>query len=235
MPDVRIPAPAVRAEPQRYVLPAGTELWRVHAAHRPATEFKGVPADLHWGGGRFCHIRDGLSPDRLPFLYAGLTPLTAVCETLARDLRPRPDGRRRITQPRVRGRVLSKVVTAVDLPLVDLTDNAGLAAVHQDIWLVQAASPDYPRTRRWGSWILDQASWAEGLRWPSRQDSGLLSGEALALYERRQGRPLLKPSTDPAVALDSPAGRDYLNELLKPLRIRVEAPRKRSRVGAESA
>ncbi|MGY0020626.1 RES family NAD+ phosphorylase [Streptomyces sp. cg35] len=229
MPDVMIPAPAVRAEPHRYVLPAGTELWRVHAAHRAATEFKGVPADLHWGGGRFCHIRDGLSPDTLPFLYAGLTPLTAVCETLARDLLPRADGRRRITQPRVRGRALSKVVAAVDLPLVDLTDNAGLAAVHQDIWLVQAAAPDYPRTRRWGSWIRGQAPWAVGMRWPSRQDSGLLSGEVVALYGHHDnGQHLLRPSADPSVDLDSPAGRDYLNELLKPLRIRVEAARKRS-------
>ena len=157
MPDQMIPTPTVRAKPYRHVLPAGTELWRVHSAHRAATEFKPVPADLHWGGGRFCDIRDGLSTGPLPYLYAGLSPLTALCETLARDLRMRPDGRRRITQPRVRDMVLSKVATATDLPLVDLTDNARLAAVHQDIWLVQAPAPDYPRTRRWGSWIRDQA------------------------------------------------------------------------------
>ncbi|MFI6020469.1 MULTISPECIES: RES family NAD+ phosphorylase [unclassified Streptomyces] len=228
MPDQMIPGPAVRATPHRHVLPAGTELWRVHSERRDATEFKPVPADLHWGGGRFCHIRDELSPERLPYLYAGLSPLTALCETLARDLRVRPDGRRRITQPRVRGMRLSKVVAAVDLPLVDLTDNARLAAVRQDIWLVQAEAPAYPRTRRWGSWIRGQADWAVGLRWPSRQDSGLLSGEACALYEPENGPALLKPSSQPAVELDSPAGRDYVNGLLAPLRIRVEHPRKRA-------
>ncbi len=227
MPDQMIPTLTVRAKPYRHVLPAGTELWRVHSAHRAATEFKPVPADLHWGGGRFCDIRDGLSTGPLPYLYAGLSPLTALCETLARDLRMRPDGRRRITQPRVRDMVLSKVATATDLPLVDLTDNARLAAVHQDIWLVQAPAPDYPRTRRWGSWIRDQADWAMGIRWPSRQDSGAVSGEVCVLYEREDGPALLKPSSEPLLELNTPTGRDYVNSLLAPLRIRVEHPRRR--------
>ncbi len=167
------------------------------------------------------------SPERLPYLYAGLSPLTALCETLARDLRAGPDGRRRITRPRVRGMLLSKVVAATDLPLVDLTDNSRLAAVRQDIWLVQAEAPAYPRTRRWGSWIRGQADWAVGLRWPSRQDSGLLSGEVCALYERENGPALLKPSSEPPLELDTPAGRDDVNGLLEPLRIRVEHPRRR--------
>ncbi|MGI3202544.1 RES family NAD+ phosphorylase [Streptomyces sp. GLT-R25] len=117
-----MPDPSERAKPHRYVLPAGTELWRVHSTRRTATEFKAVPADLHWGGGRFCDIKDELSTDRRPYLYAGMSPLTAVCETLARSLRPRQGGWRRITQPRVRDQVLSKVVAAIDLPLVDLTE-----------------------------------------------------------------------------------------------------------------
>ncbi|MEU9289725.1 RES family NAD+ phosphorylase [Streptomyces sp. NPDC048275] len=228
MPDQMIPAPTVRAKPHRHVLPAGTELWRVHSSRRGATEFKSVPADLHWDGGRFCHIKDDLSPEKLPYLYAGLSPLTAVCETLARDLRPRPDGRRRITQPKVRDMVLSKVVAAIDLPLVDLTDNAHLAAVHQDIWLVQSEAPAYPRTRRWGSWIRGQASWAVGMRWPSRQDFGLVSGEVCALYEAEDGPALLKPSSEPPLELNTPAGRAYLNDLLAPLRIMVQPPRKRA-------
>ncbi|WP_406485791.1 RES family NAD+ phosphorylase [Streptomyces phaeochromogenes] len=222
----RMPDPSERAKPHRYVLPAGTELWRVHSTRRTATEFKAVPADLHWGGGRFCDIKDELSTDRRPYLYAGMSPLTAVCETLARSLRPRQGGWRRITQPRVRDQVLSKVVAAIDLPLVDLTDNTHLAAVGQDIWLVQSEAPAYPRTRRWGSWIRSQAPWAEGLRWPSRQDSGLISGEVCALYEREDGPALLKPSSDPPLELNTTAGRAYLNELLAPQLIRVETPRR---------
>ncbi|MEU3831323.1 RES family NAD+ phosphorylase [Streptomyces microflavus] len=227
MPDQMIPAPAVRAKPHRHVVPAGTELWRVHSTRRGSTEFKSLPADLHWGGGRFCDIRDGLSAVPRPYLYAGLSPLTAVRETLARDLVMRPDGRRRITRPRVRDMLLSKVVAAGDLPLVDLTDDSHLAAVHQDIWLVQSPAPEYPRVRRWGSWIRSQADWAVGFRWPSRQDSGLVSGEVVALYDRPDGPALLKPSSDAPLALDTPEGRDYLNGVLAPLRIRVEQPRTR--------
>ncbi|MGX4689402.1 RES family NAD+ phosphorylase [Streptomyces sp. JNUCC 63] len=226
MPDQIVPEPSVRARPHRHVLPAGTELWRVHSTRRAATEFKPVPADLHWGGGRFCHIRDELSPDELPYLYAGLSPLTALCETLARDLRIRPDGWRRIKRPAVRDMALSKVVAAVDMPLVDLTDNVRLAAVRQDKWLVQSEAPDYPRTRRWGSWIRSQAPWAVGLRWPSRQDSGLVSGEVCALYEREDGPALLKPSSEPTLELNTRQGRDYVNSLLEPLLIRVEHPRR---------
>ncbi|MEU2447899.1 RES family NAD+ phosphorylase [Streptomyces althioticus] len=226
MPDQIVPEPSVRVSPHRHVLPAGTELWRVHNISRPATEFKPIPADLHWGGGRFCHIRDDLGPRDLPYLYAGLSPLTALCETLARDLRVKPDGWRRVKRPAVRDAALSKVIAAVDLPLVDLTDNIRLAAVRQDKWLVQCEAPDYPRTRRWGSWIRSQASWAVGLRWPSRQDSGLVSGEVCALYEREDGPALLKPSSEPTLELNTEEGRDYVNSLLAPLLIRVEHPRR---------
>ncbi|MFJ1840474.1 RES family NAD+ phosphorylase [Streptomyces sp. NPDC088146] len=227
MPDQMIPAPTVRAKPHRHVLPAGTELWRVHAARWGGTEFKAVPADLHWGGGRFCDIRDGLSAAPVPYLYAALSPLTAVCETLARDLRVSPDGRRRITQPRVRDTLLSKVVAAVDLPLVDLTDNPKLAAVHQDNWLVQSPAPAYPRTRRWGSWIRSQAPWAVGFRWPSRQDLGPGPADVCVLYANEGVHDLLKPSTEDPLELNTPAGRYYLNDLLGPVRIRVEHPRVR--------
>ncbi|MGG2461484.1 RES family NAD+ phosphorylase [Streptomyces sp. RGM 3693] len=225
MPDQMIPAPTVRALPSRHVLPAGTALWRVHSARRAATEFKELPADLHWGGGRFCDIRDELSTGPAPYLYAALSPLAALCETLARDLCFRPDGRRRITQRRVRDMLLSKVVAVADLPLVDLTDRAGLTAVHQDIWLVQSPAPDYPRTRRWGSWIRHQAPWAAGFRWPSRQDFGPDSSDVCVLYTSDDAPARLAPSGQDSLPLDSAAGRDYVNSLLAPLRIRVETPR----------
>ncbi|MER7987941.1 RES family NAD+ phosphorylase [Streptomyces noursei] len=227
MPDAMIPAPAVRAQPVRHVLPAGTELWRVHSVRRAATEFKALPADLHWGGGRFCDIRDELSTAPAPYLYAALSPLAALCETLARDLRFRPDGRRRLTQRRVRDMLLSKIVAAVDLPLVDLTDRAGLAAVHQDVWLVQSAAPDYPRTRRWGSWMRHQAPWAVGFRWPSRQDFGPDASDVCVLYAADGAPALLAPSGQEPLCLDDAAGRAYVNTLLEPLRIRVEQPRTR--------
>lgn len=223
-----IPSPTVRVSPLRYVLPAGTELWRVHNAQWGATQFKSVQADLHWGGGRFCDIPDGLSNGKVPYLYVAKSPLTAVCETLGRDLQVQANGRRRITQVKIRNTLLSKVVAAADLPLVDLTKAEGLASVHQDHWLVTSTARDYGRTRRWGSWIRSQASWASGFRWPSRQDFGPHTANAYVLYEREGGPDLLKPSAEDPLELNSPAGRDYVNSLLEPMKIRVETPRKRS-------
>ncbi|MET9880689.1 RES family NAD+ phosphorylase [Actinacidiphila glaucinigra] len=228
MPDQMIPAPSVRARPLRHVLPAGTELWRVHNARWSGVEFKDSPADLHWGGGRFCDIRDQLSIEPVPYLYAALSPLAAVCETLARDLWMPPNGRRRITQRKVRDTLLSKVEAAVDLPLVDLTDQAALAAVHQDHWLVTSPKPDYPRTRRWGSWIRGQAPWSVGFQWPSRQDFGPDTAKVCVLYAPRDGSDLLKPSSVEPLKLDTLAGRDYVNDLLDPMLIRVEHPRRRT-------
>ncbi|MEU1276056.1 RES family NAD+ phosphorylase [Streptomyces sp. NPDC005799] len=231
MPDQMIPQPSVTATPRLHVLPAGTELWRVHSGRRAGTEFKDEPADLHWGGGRFCYIRDELSTGPVLYLYAAMSPLAALCETLARDLRTREDGRRRIRQAQVRDRVLSKVEAAVDLCLVDLTDGPALAAVHQSHWLVTSEAPAYPRTRRWASWIRGQAGSAVGFRWPSRQEFGRNAADVCVLYldeeTRQHGPALLRPSSQAPLALDSRDGRRYVNDLLEPLRIRVQEPRSR--------
>ncbi|MED7828850.1 hypothetical protein [Streptomyces chiangmaiensis] len=54
-----------------------------------------------------------------------------------------------------------------------------------------------------------------------------MSGEVCVLYEREDVPALLKPSSEALLELNTPAGRDYVNNLLAPLRIRVEHPRKR--------
>ncbi|MFE3163993.1 hypothetical protein [Streptomyces sp. NPDC059224] len=68
---------------------------------------------------------------------------------------------------------------------------------------MQAEAPACPRTRRRGSWIRGQADWAVGLRWPSRQDSGLLSGEVCALCEPEHCPALLQPSSQAPLELDT--------------------------------
>lgn len=220
--DRKIPGPTVRAQPLRTELPAGTELWRVHSVRRTSTEFRTDPVDLHWGGGRFCYIRDELSPRPVPYIYVGLSPLTAVSETLARDLVFHDDGRRRISYTRVKDQLLSKVVTARDLPLVDLRGPAELAAVRQTAWLIRSDADNYQRTRRWASWIRGQARWSVGFRWPSRQDFGPEGADSCILYEPDNAPPLLEPSPEPPLELHTPAGRAYLNDLLKPWGIRVD-------------
>ncbi|MFB6892962.1 RES family NAD+ phosphorylase [Kitasatospora sp. NPDC056327] len=221
MPDVKVPAPSVRAEPHREVLPAGTVLHRVHNAAYPATAFNPNPSDTHYEGGRFCSYQgDGA---HLPYLYAGLSERTAVMETLVRGVPFDERGRRRIRRAAVRGKVLSRIVTTCDIPLVGLLTLDQLAAVHQDEWLLHSGPDAYPRTRRWAAWIRGQAPWALGLHWPSKRDLG---SSSCILYDRDPATTLVKPAGPPSVPLDSADGAELLNLILAPARTRIEPPRR---------
>lgn len=219
MPDVKVPAATVRATPHRFVLPAGTTLWRVHSAAYPVTSFNPYPADTHYEGGRFCSYEgDG---EHLPYLYAGFSERTALMETLVRSLPFAEGGWRWIKRAAVRGKVLSRIETTCDIPLVELVGMERLAAVHQDEWLIQSPPHDYPNTRRWAAWIRGQAPWSQGLRWPSKRD---LDGLACILYERGGATGLVKPADAEPVPLDTAAGAVLLNRLLAPLRITIDPP-----------
>ncbi|MFF2658564.1 RES family NAD+ phosphorylase [Kitasatospora sp. NPDC058032] len=221
MPDVKVPAPTVRATPHRDVLPAGTVLHRVHLAAYPATTFNPNPSDTHYEGGRFCSYQgDGA---HLPYLYAGFSERTAVMETLVRGVPFDERGWRRIRRAAVRGRVLSRIETTCDIPLVGLMTLDQLAAVHQDEWLIHSTPDAYPRTRRWAAWIRGQAPWAHGLRWPSKRDLG---SSACILYERGDAPAMVKPTGAAPVALDTAEGAELLNRLLAPARTRIDPPRR---------
>ncbi|MEV6975907.1 RES family NAD+ phosphorylase [Kitasatospora sp. NPDC093806] len=221
MPDVKVPAPTVRATPHRELLPAGTVLYRVYSAAYPATAFNPNPADDHYQGGRFCSYEgDG---ERLPYLYAGFSERTAVLETLVRSLPFDDGGWRRIRRAAVRGRVLSRIETTCDIPLVGLLTPDQLAAVHQDEWLIHCTPDEYPRSRRWAAWIRGQAPWAQGLKWPSKRDLG---SPACILYERDGAGALVKPAGPEPVPLDTAEGAELLNGLLAPLHTRVDPPRR---------
>ncbi|GAA2115562.1 hypothetical protein GCM10009759_60580 [Kitasatospora saccharophila] len=223
MPDVMVPGPTVRATPHRELLPAGTALWRLHSAAYPPAAFNPRPADMHWGGGRFCSFTgDGTE---LPYLYAGFTERTALLETLVRGIEFDDAGWRRIVRKAVAGKVLSRLETTCDIPLVGLRTPEQLAAVHQDEWLVHAPAADYGHTRRWAAWIRAQAPWAQGLAWMSKRDT---TAAACVLYERPGSAALVKPSGTEPVELDTAAGAELLNRLLAPCRVRIEPPRRRS-------
>ncbi|KOV29847.1 hypothetical protein ADK60_17070 [Streptomyces sp. XY431] len=221
MPDVKVPSPAARATPHLDVLPAGTVLHRVHSAAYPATSFNPNPSDTHYEGGRFCSYQgDG---SHLPYLYAGFSERTAVMETLVRGIPFDERGWRRIRRASVRGRVLSRIETTCDIPLVGLMTLDQLAAVHQDEWLIHSTPDAYPHTRRWAAWIRGQAPEALGLRWPSKRDLG---GSACILYEHDAATPLVKPVDPAPVPLDTAEGAALLNLLLAPARTHVDPPRR---------
>jgi hypothetical protein len=220
-----------RGTPCRRVLPAGTELHRVHQRRHPSWEF--VPrervADPHFGGGRF----DPTDEDAYPYLYAGFGRATALAERLLRGIPCDDRGARVLPRAEVEGRRLSSLRLATDLTLLALTTSKELAAVGQDQWLVQAEADEYGKTRRWAHWLRRQAPWAQGLVWPSKREVG---EEAVILFGDRCQPGELQAALLPPIDLDTPEGCGWLNEVLADYHVTLRRParRKASQTGSRA-
>jgi hypothetical protein len=180
-----------------------------------------------FGGARF----DATTADEYPFYYAALDQVTALAETLFRDLYPDDRGMRVLTGPARAGRAMSGLTLTRDVELVRLIDGRDLAAIGQDAWLVTASGADYAQTRAWGHWLRRQAGWAHGFIWDSLRDRGRLAvvlfGDRLAAaFGPHYERALLHEVPELAVSLDDEAETGWLSGLLEPYRVAVEPPRK---------
>ncbi|WP_318199503.1 RES family NAD+ phosphorylase [Streptomyces sp. SCL15-4] len=214
MPNVPPPA-ALPGTPTKVTLPEGTALFRVHASALAGTAFNPVPADRLYGGGRF----DATEARPYTYLYAGLAPAAAVCESLLRSVPFAADGGPRVL-PRtgtVRKRCTFLRLVA-DVTVVSLMSGADLAAVGQDSWLVQAEAAEYPWTRNWGHWIRDRTEpWAQGFVWPSKREP---ADRVVILFGDRCA-PDTVAESEPAVDFGTADGEDWLNSVLAPYHARV--------------
>ncbi|MGW7363182.1 RES family NAD+ phosphorylase [Streptomyces sp. NPDC054841] len=207
--------------PNRHVIPAGTELWRVHQSKYAADQFNPKLADIHFDGGRF----EGTLLDPYHSLYLADTSITALAESV---LRSRPFelsvGMRRIPYRTVWQRSLSVLRTRCELNLVSLIEGKDLAAVCQDSTLLEDES-NYAKARRWASEIRAQAPDAMGLIWESRRNRSQL---ALVLFHDRfeqcDGTPLEVLPDGGVPDLGSQEGMKKANELLAPLRAMISEP-----------
>jgi RES domain len=204
--------------PNRMTVPVGTELWRVHSRARHPGAFNPVPADRHFGGGRF----DGTYDDPYGYLYAGFDESTAIAESFLRSLPFDQRGFRTLPRRVLAERRVSSVCTTSRLTLLALTKTADLAAVCQDEWLVQAEAQDYAFTRRWAHWLRAQAPWAQGLVWSSKRELGEPS---VVLFADRCPDDVLAVCGAPGFDLDDAAGAKWLKEVLAPYRVTVRPPR----------
>ncbi|KUN06191.1 hypothetical protein AQI95_14955 [Streptomyces yokosukanensis] len=215
-----LPPSAFVMRPNSRLLPAGSLLWRMHKAKRPANRFNPVPADAHFGGNRF----DGTESDPYQYLYLADTPATALAETLLRSLEFDPEtATRLVPYAAVRGKSLTLLRTRCELILVSLVTEADLAAVCQDSWLLEAEGERYAKTRRWASEIRAQTPEAMGLIWQSRRNRPHLA--SVLFHDRCAGEPLAVVPGEGIPAMDSPAGVGKTNQLLAPLRAAVVPPR----------
>ncbi|MBO3750633.1 RES family NAD+ phosphorylase [Streptosporangiaceae bacterium NEAU-GS5] len=157
------------------VLPAGTQLWRVHTAQFPVDSFNPVPANAKIGGGRF----DCTEVRRYPYLYASPEQSTALIETVARSIPFHQKlGTRTVRRAMLKPLRLSALELTRDLRVLRLVDRTELGKICTDEWLVQTESINYDITRRWAMW-LHERDWAEqtgwrgapaGLLWESKRD-----------------------------------------------------------------
>ncbi|MFD0355350.1 RES family NAD+ phosphorylase [Streptomyces sp. NPDC127110] len=208
--------------PNFEVIPAGTELWRVHKSKYGPAQFNPTLADLHFNGGRF----EGTVLDPYRSLYVADTALTAVAESVLRSV-PWNGDRRQIPYANVHDRTLSVLRTTRELTLVSLLEEKDLAAVRQTANLLDDER-SYPMARRWTSEIRAQAPDAMGLVWQSRRNR---PRHAMVLFHDRFDDchcNALEVVPGRGIAdLGSREGIEEVNGLLDPLQAEVSEPVRR--------
>ncbi|MCL8014254.1 RES family NAD+ phosphorylase [Streptomyces sp. AS02] len=219
------PMTPLEFRPVRHVIPAGTELWRVHNTKYRPDEFNPNLADPFEfrNGNRF----DGTPLDPYHCLYLADTPTTALAESVLRSRPFEPSaGMRLIPYATVWRRSLSVLRTRCELTLVSLIEAPDLAAVCQDSTLLEDER-NYVQARRWASEIRAQAPDVMGLIWQSRHNR---PQRALVLFHDRfdhgDGGPLEVSPAEGIPELDSDAGIARANQLLEPLRSKISQPRR---------
>ncbi|MEV5873832.1 RES family NAD+ phosphorylase [Streptomyces sp. NPDC052101] len=211
-----------RFRPHWEVLPAGTQLWRMHSSRFAAEEFKPFNPDDP-APGRF----HGTAKDPYPCLYAATDAETALAETLLRSVRFDPaTSMRLVPWASVRGKSLNVVRTRCELRLVSLCSGAALAAVCQDHLLLESEGPEhYAGTRLWAREIRAQVPEAMGMIWGSKRNP---SRRALVLFGDRlthcANGPLEALPYRSIADLGSPDGVKEANQLLEPLRSAIKEP-----------
>src|SRR5690349_4974292 len=112
----------------------GTQLWRVHSTQIGGTDFARHGDGPRPVTGRF----DSTEGDQFAFIYLASTQRGSIAESILLDAPFESDGSRRIELPRLENRGLAEIILMEDLRLISLMSSEGLAAAHQDHWLIQA-------------------------------------------------------------------------------------------------
>lgn len=143
-------------EPQEYVLPAGSHLFRVFSNSRTVDKFNP-------GGGdptRFAFFGD----PKVPVLYAADTEEAAVCESILHDVPPGPG---QILSDSFQDKVCAPLTPTRDLRLASLMGDGlrvlGTEAKH----VTGTMSTQYHRTVRWAE--AAHAAGFDGLVWVSNK------------------------------------------------------------------
>jgi len=220
-----VPPSGVRAEPHYFALPAGSLLWRIERPNRAGERplFRDRPAGVNPEGLMQGRRWDPAGDIRYGYLYAALDDLTALCETLLRDI-PYDAPLRYLPLGAVENRSLVALETTRPLQLISLLEAADLAAVWQDTWLVHAEPRDYWVTQLWAHWLRQaetaDRSGPDGVVWPSKRQP---TGRAVMLFEDRASDAVIRSPLGERKLDETGYGLRWLNARLRLLNTRVAA------------
>ena len=93
-----------------------TDAGIVEGCAHGAFEFNARLSDPLWDGARF----DATAADKYPYLYAGLSDVTALAETLLRDIASDERGYRVVPNDKALGRRISRLTLTQDLGMVKI-------------------------------------------------------------------------------------------------------------------
>ncbi|PIJ50873.1 hypothetical protein BL250_06960 [Erwinia sp. OLTSP20] len=163
------PAPPDRININEGVLAAGTHLFRLHRDCYRGNQFN----DFAAGDARFSPIRDRLSHQIIPTLYAAASSEIALCEVLFHDI---DISQKQIVfdQRKLLGLQHSDIVITHDLRIAQL-DHASLIKMRVGKRLIHCDAAEYADTRLWAEHIHEQHPQIQGMSWPSRQYQGQAS------------------------------------------------------------
>ncbi|MEO5964320.1 MAG: RES family NAD+ phosphorylase [Candidatus Limnocylindrales bacterium] len=184
-------------------VPAGTVLFRVHAARRGSSEFNPGLG----GQSRFAPLLAGAPPVVVPTLYASSSIAGAFSESIFHDV-PYRGIAKRILISRLAEYVLSALVAQREIHVAQLA-GAGLRRVgvrRRD--LIDGGPLTYTSTVRWAAALHDCPAQPGGLLWTSRQDD---TAQALVLFGDRVAETRLLAISGP-IALGSPPGLDLVEQ-----------------------
>ena len=159
-------APENFRAPLSTVLPAGTDLHRIHHGDYGSCQFN----ETDRGNARFSPIRD-VRGDIIPTIYAAQSFRCASCEIILRapDAVPAPGALTVVCPQDFAAYQHSAIQTRRDLKLVDLTAMGQRAVGLMGNALLSGGTLHYPATRAWAEAIHTHVSWAEGIFYTSYQ------------------------------------------------------------------
>lgn len=148
-------------------------MWRIHTGTRQPVEFNSTGAeakraapDRYGREGRFDCQRGEYG-----YLYAGETQGAAIAEAFLRGRAVANPAARLELRRTYRPYVLSRLVVAHDLALVELRGAEGLGRIGQDAWLTSCDEVDYSITMEWATAIRRWAPNAHGMIWRAKRDN----------------------------------------------------------------